>query len=98
MLPSLGAKSFGVQRRVRGEGQKPDIVRKPDFWHLQNKKYYKSSTIFAWSRQTCARRTSKDFLADHQAVSKIRVEHDVRERGYRPASKRGQIQFVAVSE
>jgi hypothetical protein len=41
MLPSLGAKSFGVQRRVRGDGQKPDIVRKPDFWHLQNKKYLK---------------------------------------------------------
>jgi hypothetical protein len=38
MLPSLGAKSFGVQRRVRGDGQKPDIVRKPDFWHLQIQK------------------------------------------------------------
>jgi hypothetical protein len=41
MLPSLGAKSFGVQRRVRGDGQKPDIVRKPDFRHLQNQKYLK---------------------------------------------------------
>jgi hypothetical protein len=32
---------FGSQKRIRTSPKGPDIVRQPDFWHLQNQKYLK---------------------------------------------------------
>jgi hypothetical protein len=39
--PSPHAKMIGSQRRIRTSPKGPDIVRQPDFWHLQNQEYLK---------------------------------------------------------